>query len=406
MATRKSTRAASGSGLIRERKNKSGKPTGKWEAQYTAGRDPGTGKQIRKSIYGNSQDEVRRKLNAVIKDIDDGTYSEPDKMTVGAWLDIWLSDYTISIKPATLTTYKHYINKHIKPALGAINLQRLNTHTVQGFYIGLTKSGRILQKGQKKEAPPGLSAKTIKNIHAILHTALKQAVANSYIKTNPAASCSLPRVDKKQMMILQGEQIPAFINAVAEHRYKAIFLTTLFCGTRRGETLGITWDSVDFQGGTILIDKQLQRRDGRQQLVPVKNDKPRRIEPPATVFQILREHKSKQFEKQLLAGQLWEKSGLVFTNDLGGALDSDAVYKAFKTMLTDNGLPNIRMHDLRHTAATLMLQNGDSIKAVQEALGHGSAGFTLDTYGHVTTQMKKDSADRMEAYIQGLKIPM
>jgi integrase len=137
--------------------------------------------------------------------------------------------------------------------------------------------------------------------------------------------------------------------------------------------------------------------------VTVKNDKPRLLEPPATVFQLLAEQKRKQAEQQFLIGQLWESNNLVFTNDVGGALDMDAVYKAYKRLLCKNGLPNIRIHDLRHTAATLMLQNGDSIKAVQEALGHGSAGFTLDTYGHVTPQMKKDSADRMEAYIQGLR---
>ena len=397
MAKKSNTRTAQGAGSIRQR------PNGRWEARYTVGHNPGTGKQIRRSIYGATEKEVLKKLQQVHVDIENGVYTEPQKISVGEWLDIWLKDYAINIKPTTYTTYKHNIDKHIKPALGAIKLQHLNAHTVQTFYKGLTTSGRILQKGQKKKAPSGLSAKTIKNIHATLHTALKQAVSLSYIKTNPSAACTLPRVEKKQMMILQGEQIQTFIESVDGHRYKVLFLIMLFCGTRRGETLGITWDCVNFQKGTILVNKQLQRKDSVLQLVAVKNDKPRLLEPPATVFQLLSDHKQKQAEKQFLIGQLWENNNLVFTNDFGGALDMDAVYKAYKRLLSESGLPDIRIHDLRHTAATLMLQNGDSIKAVQEALGHGSAGFTLDTYGHVTPQMKKDSADRMEAYIQGLK---
>ena len=115
------------------------------------------------------------------------------------------------------------------------------------------------------------------------------------------------------------------------------------------------------------------------------------------------EQKRRQAEKQLIAGQLWEKSNLVFTNDTGGPLDADAVYRAYKKLLADNNLPDIRLHDLRHTAAALMLQNGDDVKTLQEALGHHSAGFTLDMYGHVTERMKKESADRMEAYIKSLQ---
>jgi integrase len=184
-----------------------------------------------------------------------------------------------------------------------------------------------------------------------------------------------------------------------------LYLITLFTGVRRGEALGMTWECVDFSGGTILISKQLQReqvKGGKLRLVPLKNDKQRRISPPDTVFQLLKQQKREQAEKHLLAGQLWTETGLVFTNDMGGPLDADAVYKAYKKLLADNYLPDIRIHDLRHTAATLMLQNGDDVKTVQMALGHGSAGFTLDVYGHVTDKMKRDSAERMERYIKGI----
>ena len=398
--SKKTNRGAQGGGTIRQR------PDGRWEARYTVGRDPGSGKQVQKSVYGNTQKEVRQKLNAITKDIDDGVYIEPQKMSVGEWLDIWLKEYLGNVKPTTRRAYSDHVTLQIKPALGAVPLQKLNAHTVQGLYNGLSESGRILQKGQKKEAPAGLSAKTIRNIHAVLHKALKQAVLLSYIKVNPADACTLPRIEKKEMQILQGDEISAFLKAVEGHRYRELFLIMLFTAMRRGETLGLAWGCVDFAGGTILINRQLQRerkKGGQLTIVAVKNDKQRRISPPLTVFNLLKDHKRKQAEKQLKAGQLWEKTDLIFTNDTGGPLDADAVYKAYKKLLADNALPNIRIHDLRHTAAALMLQNGDDIKTVQEALGHHSAGFTLDTYGHVTEKMKQDSAARMEAYIKSVR---
>jgi len=250
---RKTNRAAQGSGTIRQR------PDGRWEARYTVGRNPGTGRQLQKSVYGDTQAEARKKLAQIVANIDNGDFTELAKLTVGQWLDIWLKDYITNVKDTTRQSYAHNVMLHIKPALGAVQLQKLNAHTVQGFYNGLAESGRVLQKGQKKEAPSGLSAKTIRNIHAVLHKALKQAVLLSYIKSNPAGACILPRVEKKEMSILQGDNIPAFLDAVENHRHKALFLATLFTGMRRGEALGLVWECVDFAGGTILINRQLQR---------------------------------------------------------------------------------------------------------------------------------------------------
>jgi len=401
MARQSNTRSAQGSGSIRQRSN------GRWEARYTVGHNPSTGTQIRRSIYGSSEKEVLKKLQQVQVDIEVGAYTEPQKMTVGEWLEIWLKDYTMNIKPSTLSSYAHNVNSHIVPALGSIPLQKLNPHTVQGFYNTLLKSGRIKQKCHKKEMPDGLSARSVNFIHTVLHMALRQAIKLSYMRVNPTEACILPRVPKREMTILQGEQIPKFIDAASNHSHKALFLTLLFTGIRIGEALGLTWDCVDSSNGIIHIRKQLQRervKGGQLQLVSLKNDKERKLSPPTTLFHVLAEHKQKQDEWQYLLEDLWVQSELVFTNDIGGALDNQGVYNAFKRMLSYNDLPSIRLHDLRHTAATLMLQNGDDYKTLQDALGHHSAGFTLDTYGHVTDKMKKDSADRMEAFIQSLPV--
>lgn len=144
-------------------------------------------------------------------------------------------------------------------------------------------------------------------------------------------------------------------------------------------------------------------KGGKLRLVSLKNDKHRNIAPPSTLFKALKKHRAKQAEARLLSGPMWEENNLVFCNELGKPLDADAVYQSYKRFLSSNSLSDIRMHDLRHTAATLMLQNGDSIKSVQETLGHHTAAFTLDVYGHVTEKMKRDSAERMEAFLNEIK---
>ena len=374
MPKRKTTRAAQGAGTIRQR------PDGRWEARYTVGRDPGTGRQMQKSVYGDTQKEARQKLAQVTTAIDEGAYTEPSRLTVGAWLDIWLEEYTGNIKDTTARSYRDNVRLHIKPALGAVPLQKLNAHTIQKFYNDLSTNGR---KDQKYDAPAGLSAKSVRNVHVILHKALKQAVLIGYIKGNPTEACTLPRAEKKEIKILSAEELPRFLEAAEGHKHHALFIVYLFTGMRRGEVLGLTWDNVDFDNGIIHVRKQMQRervKGGKLRLVTLKNEKHRQIAPANTVFQALRKHRAKQNEARLLVGPAWESNSLVFCNDLGSPLDADAVYQSYKRFLSSNGFSDLRLHDLRHTAATLMLQNGDSIKSVQEALGHHTAAFTLDVY--------------------------
>ena len=190
MARKSNTRAAQGSGTIRKKTvTRSGKQYTYWEARYTVGHNPGTGKQIQRSITGKTQKEVAQKLKAATAAIDAGTYTAPSKMTVGEWLDIWAKDYLGGVKPFTVASYTGQIRNHIKPALGAVKLEALNTHTIQGFYNRL---------GQPQKGKPGLSPKTVKNVHGVLHKALQQAVAVGYIRFNPSeylypSSCSKGR---------------------------------------------------------------------------------------------------------------------------------------------------------------------------------------------------------------------
>lgn len=390
-------KAAAGTGTIRKKTvTRSGKEYTYWEARYSAGKDPGTGKQIQRSITGKTQKEVAQKLKAATASIDAGTYTAPSKMTVGEWLDIWSGDYLGGVKPFTVASYEGQIKNHIKPALGAVKLEALNAHTIQSFYNKL---------GKEHDGKPGLSPKTVKNVHGVLHKALQQAVAIGYIRFNPTDACTLPRMQKREIKPLDEEQSKSFLKAIQGHRMEDLFTITLFTGMREGEVLGLTWDNVDFDRGTIFINKQLQRekkKGGLYIFASLKNDKARTITPAPWVMQLLRAHRGRQNEQRLGAGKLWENSGLVFTDELGHHLAIHTVYKEFKAVVAAIGCPDARFHDLRHSYAVAAIRSGDDIKTVQGNLGHATAAFTLDVYGHVTDQMKKESAARMEGYIKGV----
>lgn len=381
-------RNAQGGGTIRQR------PDGRWEARYTAGHNPGTGKQIQRSIYGKTQAEVRKKLQAACSSIDNGTYTAPVKLTVGKWLEAWLSEYVEgNVKPNTYVSYEMICRVHLVPSMGAIPLQGLNTHTIQMFYRTLSKSG--------------LSPKTVKNIHGVLHKAFDKAVRIGYINFNPTTFCELPKIEKVEIKPLTEDDIKAFLQTVSNTEYEYLYITTLFTGMREGEILGLTWDSIDFKNGTITINKQLQRerqKNGVYRLVPTKSGNIRVICPASFVMESLAREKKRQAQNRLRAGALWDNEmNLVFTNALGRYMEKQTVYRHFKKAVSAVGIPDARFHDLRHTYAVTALQEGDNIKTVQETLGYATASFTLDVYGHVSDKMKKESAQRMDAFIKNIK---
>lgn len=385
-------KAAAGTGTIRKKTiTRAGKEYTYWEARYTTGRDPGTGKQIQRSITGKTQKEVAQKLKAATAAIDAGTYTAPSRMTVGQWLDIWTSEYLGAVKPRTVDLYKGVVKSRIKPGLGAVKLETLTPHTVQSYYNGLSKEG--------------LAPKTVKNIHGILHKALQQAVSNGYIKTNPADSCILPRAIRKELKPLDEDMITAFLKAIQDHQFGDLFTVTLFTGMREGEALGLLWDCVDLTKGTITVDKQLQLirgSGGQYQMVPTKNSKSRSITLASSVVKVLRDVKRRQLENRLRYGECWTDSGFVFTDELGNHLSASSVYKSFKKVMEEIGSPETRFHDLRHSYAVASIRSGNDIKTVQENLGHATAAFTLDVYGHVTEKMKQESAAQLDQFIKAV----
>ena len=334
-------RAANGAGTIRKKTvTANGKSYTYWEGRCTTGYDPLTGKQIQRSVTGNTQKEARQALSKIVAEVDEGVYIEPSKQTVAEWLDIWLDTYVaFTVKPYTEDAYRAVCKNHIKPLLGNWKLTSLSAVQIQQFYNVLLR--------EKK-----LSPKTIKNIHGVLHKALNQAVRIGSIRHNPADVCDLPKMRKKEIVPMEQNQIAEFLNAIKGDEFEVLYRVTLFTGLRQGEVLGLTWDCVDFDDSTLYINKQLQKSKkvgGIYQLVSTKNDRTRLIAVAPSVMTALKKQKIQQAKMQLLAGPAWDnRDNLVFTNQLGQHLTHMTVYKCFKKAVCSIGLDNVRFHDLRH----------------------------------------------------------
>ena len=346
MPRTKTGKGAGGAGSIRKiTTTKNGKTYTYWQARYTEGFDPGTGKQIQRSITGKTQKEVAQKLKQVTLDIDNGVYHAPCKLTLTQWLEIWSKTYLGGVKPRTAHIYKSDIRLHILPALGAVRLEALNAPMIQAFYNAMGEPS--------EQNPEGLSAKTVKNVHGVLHKALQQAVLIGYLRYNPADACVLPRIERKKIKPFDDAQITAFLTAIQGSRFETLFILTLFTGMREGEVLGLTWDCIDFATGIISVEKQMQLHQDKvskgYELVSPKNGRSRTIAAAQTVLTRLQQQRRWQMQQKLLLGSDWQNSeGLVFTNEFGTHLTKSTVYREYKRIVAAIGCPNARFHDLRH----------------------------------------------------------
>ena len=252
----------------------------------------------------------------------------------------------------------------------------------------------------------GLAPKTVKNIHGVFHRAMDQAMKLGYLRLNPLNAVILPRVEKPQIEIIEDEKMKIFLDAIKGDPFEIVLFVTVFTGLRQGEVLGLTWDCVNFENGTLLINKQHNRSqmDHNYQFSSVKTDRIRVLNVSKHVMDKLRQQQMIQKCWADAAGSAWNNADdLVFTNELGSFIKNKTLYMHFKRISSRIGLGNLRFHALRHTYAVNSLRAGDDIKTVQENLGHTTAAFTLGTYAHATPGMKRESAKRMDDYIELLE---
>jgi integrase len=304
--------------------------------------------------------------------MDAGLWPTGDRLTVAAYLEDWLDATRDSIRPATWTRYRGIVRTHHVPHLGRIPLSKLTATDVERMLREMTGSPR-----------------TRHHARAVLRTALQRAVAHGLILRNPAALAAPPRVEHREAEAWDAAQVRTFLQAVRGHRLEALFTVAVTTGLRQGELLGLRWSDVDLTAGTLTVRHALQRVDGRLQLVEIKTPRSRRTVPlPELALRALR----KPQDGPLVGTHL-------FTTQSGSPLYSTAVYRAFLDVIAAIGLPRIRFHSLRHTAASLLLAQGTHPRVVMEMLGHSTIALTMNTYSHVIPALERDAADRMNAIL-------
>lgn len=375
-------RRSNGEGSIRKRSDSS------WEASIQV-------ENKRLYVYGKSRSETKDKLTQIQIDVQNDELIDDSDMTVEDWMNTWIDCYTAKAKQSTKARYRQDIRCHIIPALGKTKVQELKTLTVQRF-LNMCK--------EKK----GLSEKSLKSIYLVLNKAMTRAQKDGLIKKNPCADAEIPAYEnpQKEMRPLKDTEVPAFLKLISGHPFEQLYFIAMFTGMRESEIIGLTWDCIDWEKGTIRLYRQYKAVRGEEKtymFTNLKNKQERTFTVPSSVIAALKKVRTKQAEWKLHYGQLYRnEDGFVFTDELGHHLATRTVYNRFKAIVAQMGLPEVRLHDLRHTYATLALQNGVDIKTVSHNLGHSTVAFTMDKYAHVTFTMQKDSAQKMESFIEAL----
>ena len=372
-------RRANGEGNIRKRKD------GRWEGRYTAGRDSETGKAIYKNVLGKTQSEVKVKLKQAIAASQQLDVSRVKTYTLGSWLNLWYETYVEPrLREKTKDYYRNYIDNHIILGLGKIPLEKLTTIQIQKFYNDLQKNGRVQRYQHIELKDKGLSVRVVRGIHTLLSNCLEQAVTERLILVNPAKGCRLPKLEKKEMKILPQEKIGPYLMEANKRGLLAAFYLELTTGLRRGELLALLWTDLDVDNRTISVTKQVNRINGKLVVSQPKTQNSIRTLaiPQQAVDLLVAEHQKHPSNPYLFPSP---KTGTMF--------DPDSFRHTHDKILKTIGAEHIRFHDLRHTFATLSLKNGVDVKTLSGALGHYSAGFTLSTYTHATSEMKRDAAE-------------
>lgn len=373
--------------MSRKRGNDEGsihrRKSGGWCAQYGVYTSEG---RKRKTIYGKTRQEVAAKLAKAIADREGGLVFDAKNLTLGEYLDVWLRDgVKDTVRATTYQGYERTMRLHIKPTLGRIKLEKLTPTHVRGLY--------------RERLEAGLAPRMVQLVHVTLHKALKQAMTDGLIPRNVTEMVKAPRSKGKEIRPLDSRQARELLFASHEDRLEALYKLALTTGMRQGELLGLKWEDIDLESGTLQVRRTLSTATGGGFTFNApKTAKSRRsIKIPELALSSLKRHRKAQLEERMKLAELWKEHGLVFTTGVGTPMSrADLITRFFKPLLRSAGLPDIRFHDLRHTCATLLLSRGVHAKLVQELLGHSTISITLDTYSHVLPGMDNGLADTMD----------
>jgi len=333
-------------------------------------------------LYGRTRAAVAEKLTKAMADRNSGLMFDTGRLTVGEYLDQWLSDSVRStVRTSTFERHEAIIRLHIKPTLGHVGLKKLTPAHVRGLY--------------REKLDSGLAPATVRKIHSTLHKALSQALSDGLVPRN-AATVEAPRPTPEEIHPLSEDEARTFLKTAqaSGDRFEPLYVLAISTGLRRGELLGLRWDDVDLEHGTLRVGRALVRERGHYTLGETKTRRGRRqINLTPRTLNALRVHRKKQLEEKMRRADLYKDHGLIFASGVGTLVHPENMVKrSFKPLLERSGLPEIRFHDLRHTCATLLLGRGVHPKLVQELLGHATIAMTLDTYSHYLPSMGDQAA--------------
>ena len=371
-----SKRRPSGDGMVRKRDD------GRWEGRIVVGHKE-NGDSIFRYIYADSQKKLTAKLRQNIDIYLGIDLTEQGRMTLMEWLEQWLNQMSATLRPSTLENYRNDMKNHVTPYLGQKQLTQITASDLRKLYDTLRKTGRMHPRPGQSQ---GLSSTTVHGIHTTLHHALRTAVEQGLIPTNPADEVEPPKVVHPPMKILNEEQLNAFMEAIkADPLWHDFFYTELTTGLRRGEICGLMWSDFDERDGTLKINRTLhQEKGGRLVAGDTKTYAgTRKIVLPPSTAELLRERKKKSFSPWIFHDPLHPEA----------PVNPDSAYRQLKVLLKQAGLPDIPFHGLRHTFSSHALASGVDAKTLSGILGHTKASFTLDTYTHTTGEMQKRAAD-------------
>jgi integrase len=375
--------------MARRRGNNEGslhqKANGSWKAAVTL-----QGKRLSKTY--KTRQEAQDWLKQMLREIDDGLTYACTKMTLEEYLADWLITEKSVMRQSTWSYYDQLTRSYINPNIGRILLRDCRTENIQKFY------NRLVNRK--------IGAPTIQKMHKLLRSALGNATKTGLISRNPVTYAKPPSVPFTEMKILDESQVSKFLVSIIGHKWEALFYLAITTGMRRGELLGLKWDDVDWIKQTIKVDRQVSSTSKTTvKFLPLKTRFSKRIIMLGQkTIAILREQNEHEQSKRLAAANRWVENGLIFTNSRGGPLCPNYMTAEFHKLLEASGLPSIRFHDLRHTAASIMLNNGIPIIVVSRRLGHSKASTTLDVYGHLIDNMQSEAATLMDDLITPVKL--
>jgi len=372
---RHSGKRANGEGTVYLRKD------GRWEAALMV--PTPTGALVRRRVYGKTRQEAHEKLTALARLVHQGMPVASASHTVEAYLRAWLHEVAKRrVRPRTWETYELLIRRHIVPVIGDKRLDRLTAADVR----------RLLDRKRDEE----LSTSTVRQLHAVLRVALQQAVREDLLPRNIARLVEVPVPSNDPVWPLTMDEARRLLKTASEDRLYALWAVAVGVGLRRGEALGLRWEDVDLEDGTVRVAQSLQRAQGRLQFSAPKTARSRRTVPlPHVCVEALRGHRHRQDGERQRLGEAWTESGLVFTTAVGTPIEPRNLNRSFDALCARADVRRVRLHDLRHTCASLLLAQGVSPRVVMETLGHSQISITMNTYTHVMPAVQREAAARM-----------